>query len=39
MGDPGPRGADGEPGEILNHLIQFVKEITVGLDRPIRWNL
>lgn len=32
MGDAGPRGPGGDPGEIL-HVIQFVKQIIPGLDK------
>lgn len=40
MGDPGPRGPTGDPGEIIQlYVIQFVKQITAGLDRHILQNL
>lgn len=32
MGDPGPVGPNGDPGEILSHFIQFVKLIIIGLE-------
>lgn len=31
MGDPGPRGPNGDPGEIFYIVITFVKQIIAGL--------
>lgn len=40
MGDAGPRGPSGDPGERSNRDIQIVGQITAGLDTFGRtWEL
>ena len=35
MGDPGPKGSNGDPGETLYTVIQLVKQNIAGLDGHI----